>query len=218
MAPKVILVSLDGCTNQFLDRFLADGTLDPTKGLGLLRSRGAVASGNQTITPSLTAPAHIAIATGSTAVNNNINANSFHLVSGPFASNTSGFAAPIGGYSFGQDGPRESTDPTARPVWVDLRAAGKRVVTATFPGGDGATITLPGNANVVLQSSNIRTVDYTVPFGAFGGIGTTGFTLQPSNFSPAPAALVAQFTAAGRQSSSPILVASKPFLLLAQEA
>jgi Type I phosphodiesterase / nucleotide pyrophosphatase len=208
MAPKVILVSLDGCTNQFLDRFLADGTLDPTKGLGLLRSRGAVASGNQTITPSLTAPAHIAIATGSTAVNNNINANSFHLVSGPFASNTSGFAAPIGGYSFGQDGPRESTDPTARPVWVDLRAAGKRVVTATFPGGDGATITLPGNANVVLQSSNIRTVDYTVPFGAFGGIGTTGFTLQPSNFSPAPAALVAQFTAAGRQSSSPILVAN----------
>jgi predicted AlkP superfamily pyrophosphatase or phosphodiesterase len=208
MAPKVILVSLDGCTNQILERYLSDGTLDPTKGLGLLRSKGVIATGNQTITPSLTAPAHIAIATGSNSVNNNINANGFHIVGSTFTQNISGFAAPIGGYSFGQDGPRESTNPSARPLWVDLRAAGKRVVTATFPGGDGATITLPGSPSVVLQSSNVRTVDYTVPFGSFGGIGTTGFTLQPSNFSPAPAALTAQFAAAGRQSTSPILVAN----------
>ncbi|MDX1978278.1 MAG: alkaline phosphatase family protein [Pseudanabaenaceae cyanobacterium bins.68] len=208
MAPKVILVSLDGCTEQILERFLSDGTLNPSTGLGLLRSKGTVAMGNQTITPSLTAPAHIAIATGSNAARNEINANTFHLVAAPFNSNTSGFAAPIGGYSFGQDGPRESTDPTARPVWVDLRAAGKRVVTATFPGGDGATITLPGNNNVVLQSSNIRTVDYTVPFGAFGGLGTRGFTLQRADFTPASTALTSQFAAAGRQSNSPILVAN----------
>jgi hypothetical protein len=208
MAPKVVLISLDGCTNQILERYLSDGTLDPAKGLGLLRSKGAFATGNQTITPSLTAPAHIAIATGSTPVNTDINANTFHIVGSQFTQNISGFGAPIGGYSFGQDGPRESTNPTARPVWVDLRAAGKKVVTATFPGGDGVTVTLPGNPNVILQSSSVRTVDYTVPFGSFGGIGTTGFTLQSSNFTPASATLIAQLTAAGRTSNSPLLVAN----------
>jgi len=54
MAPKVVLISLSGCTNQILERFLSDGTLDASKGLGLLRSKGVFATGNQTITPSLT--------------------------------------------------------------------------------------------------------------------------------------------------------------------
>ena len=74
-APKVVLISLDGATNTIVKEYLKNGVLDPTKGIGLLASKGVFTSGNQTITPSLTAPSHMAIATGSTAVNNDINSN-----------------------------------------------------------------------------------------------------------------------------------------------
>ena len=97
--PKIVPISLDGATPPLLDRYLATEVLNKHEGLGLLRSQGLVAKQNQTITPSLTAPAHIAIGTGSTTTRNDINANSFHLVASPFKQNLSGFAAPIGGYS-----------------------------------------------------------------------------------------------------------------------
>jgi predicted AlkP superfamily pyrophosphatase or phosphodiesterase len=100
MAPKVILISLDGATDTIVDKYLQNGVLDSKTGLGLLKSKGVAATDNETVTPSLTAPSHIAIATGSTAVNNDINANSFHLIANPFATNTSGFAAPIGGCTY----------------------------------------------------------------------------------------------------------------------
>jgi hypothetical protein len=118
MAPKVILISLDGATDTIVDKYLQNGVLDSKTGLGLLKSKGVAATDNETVTPSLTAAAHIAIATGSTAANNDINANSFHLIANPFATNTSGFAAPIGGYIY-QSGidPSESTSPTANPLW-----------------------------------------------------------------------------------------------------
>jgi predicted AlkP superfamily pyrophosphatase or phosphodiesterase len=67
MAPKVILLSLDGATDAIVDKYLANGVLDPKTGLGLLKSKGVAATDNETITPSITAPSHIAIATGSTA-------------------------------------------------------------------------------------------------------------------------------------------------------
>ena len=117
MAPKVILISLDGATDTIVDKYLQNGVLDAKTGLGFLKSKGVAATDNETVTPSLTAPSHIAIATGSTAVNNDINANSFHLIGNPFTTNTSGFAAPIGGYTY-QSGidPSESTNPTANPL------------------------------------------------------------------------------------------------------
>ena len=60
--------------------------------------------------------------------------------------------------------------------------AGKKVVTATWPGGDGVDVRIN---NVVVQSASpTRVVNYTVPFGAFGGIGATGFTLTAANFAP----------------------------------
>lgn len=90
-APKVILISLDGAIPQQLERYLEDGTLSDRGGLGLLIKRGPTAPRNITITPSLTAPSHIAIATGASAANNDINANSFHLVASPFSRNISGF-------------------------------------------------------------------------------------------------------------------------------
>ncbi len=185
--PQNIVLSLDGLTFRFLQSFLSNGQLDANTGLGYLASKGVFVP-STVITPSLTAPSHIAIATGSTAAHNNINANSFHLIKSPFNSNISGFGAPIGGYdALHPDGAHEATELTAEPLWINLRENGKTVVAATFPGADGATITLPGsNPPIVIQSSDIRTVDYTVPFGAFAGIGAQGFSLMGTNFNQNP--------------------------------
>jgi phosphodiesterase/alkaline phosphatase D-like protein/predicted AlkP superfamily pyrophosphatase or phosphodiesterase len=207
MAPKVVLISLDGATDSIVDRYLANGVLDAKTGLGLLKAKGVAATDNETITPSITAPSHIAIATGSTAVNNDINANSFHLVVNPFTFNTSGFAAPIGGYTY-QTGidPSESSSPTATPIWQTLQAAGKSVVSATFPGADGVNV--KSSTGIILDKAADRTVSYTVPFGAFGGVGGTGFSLTAANFSVSNTQAVTGLTALGTTSYSAVKVAS----------
>ncbi len=208
---KVILISLDGATPRLVDQYIASGAIKANEGLGLLRSQGVSAS-NVTITPSLTAPGHVAIATGSTAANNDIDANSFHLVNSPFNQNISGFAAPIGGYSPSIDGnpASESANTTSEPLWIRLRNAGLKVVTATFPGGDGADIRVdPSDPNSqLLQSAAKRTLDYTVPFGAFGGTTAKGYSLTGTNFTAAATTLVDQLTAAGKKSFSTVRVAS----------
>ena len=208
-APRVVLISLDGGTPTLVRQFMRDGTIPRDKGLGLLARAGAVAERNITVNPSLTAPAHIAITTGSTAARNDIPSNTFHLAASPFVATISGFSAPIGGYSV--HGPAEAEVPTAEPLWLALRAAGMRVVTATFPGGDGLDIRVPGLAgSPIIQSAAKRTVDYTVPFGAFGGVGASGFVLGASSFAPAPATTIAQLAAAGKASFSPVLQTPAP--------
>ncbi len=210
--PKVILISLDGATPRLVNQFLADGTLNPNQGLGLLQRQGLVAQQNLTITPSLTAPGHIAIVTGSTAANNDINANTFHEVASPFNQNISGFSAPIGGYEVGIDGPSQSTEPTSQPLWLALRENGLKVVAATFPGADGLDVTIPGLPNSpIVQPASERTVDYTIPFGAFAGVGAQGFELTTTDFAAAPQTILDQFNAAGKVSYSPILETNKSF-------
>ncbi|MFK5004607.1 hypothetical protein, partial [Klebsiella pneumoniae] len=54
-----------------------------------------------------------------------------------------------------------------------------------------------------------RVTDFTVPFGAFGGIGAQGFTLSRSDFTADPG-IVAALQAAGHFSFSPVLVTSAP--------
>ena len=165
-APKVIVISLDGATPRLVDQFMASGALSPTQGLGLLQSKGVRAEQNTTIWPSLTAPGHIAIATGSSAAHNDIIANTFQLVASPFNTTISGFAAPIGGYELTSQGPVDSATPTAEPLWLALRAAGKTVVAATFPGADGLAITVPGlTPSPIVQPASERTVDYRFPLG-----------------------------------------------------
>jgi hypothetical protein len=158
----------------------------------------------------VTAVAYVAIATGSTAPHNDIPLNTFYPVAAPIGSSISGFAAPIGGYQFSPLGP--SPIPTAEPLWVQLRRAGKTVVTATWPGSDGADISIsntpPGTppVNTLVQAATpTRTTDYTVPFGAFGGLGAQGFSLTSTSFVAAD-----QLAAAGHLSHSPVRVTSTP--------
>jgi predicted AlkP superfamily pyrophosphatase or phosphodiesterase len=203
-APKVVLISLDGATPRIVNQLLRRGVLPRNRGLGLLRREGFFAEQNIVIAPSLTAASHIAIATGSTAARNDVVSNTFHLVASPFNSNVSGFSAPIGGYSI--DGPAESANPTAFPIWHSLRAAGKTVAAATFPGADGLDVRVPGlTGSPIIQPAAVRTVEYTVPFGEFGGQGGAGFALTAMDFTGAPPTTVSQLTAAGKTSFSPVL-------------
>lgn len=205
---QVIVISLDGATPPLVDKYLNNGS-SQKEGIGLLQTQGIAAKQNVTITPSLTAPAHIAIGTGSNAARNDINANSFHLVASPFNQNISGFAAPIGGYSASIDGALDDHTQTAESLWIALRNSGKKVVAATFPGADGVDIRIPGRSDrPIVQPASERTVDYTVPFGTFGGVAARGFSLSASDFDDAPEANTTQLAAAGKQSFSPIKVAA----------
>jgi hypothetical protein len=56
-----VIISLDGATPRIVDQLNAGGQLDPNEGINLLRAKGFSALQNITITPSLTAAAHIAI-------------------------------------------------------------------------------------------------------------------------------------------------------------
>jgi predicted AlkP superfamily pyrophosphatase or phosphodiesterase len=204
-SPRVVMISLDGAKPDFIQKFIDEGVLPRDGGLARLSRHGAVAEQNVTASPSLTAVSHIAIATGSTAVHNDIPSNTFQAIVAPISSSLSGFAAPIGGYHENPLGP--SPQPTASPLWVQLRQQGKKVVTATWPGGDGATISI--NNTVVQPADPIRVTDYTVPFGAFGGIGAQGFSLSRADFASDPAIITA-LQAAGHFSFSPVLTTSAP--------
>jgi predicted AlkP superfamily pyrophosphatase or phosphodiesterase len=208
--PKVVLISLDSANPAVVEQYLTNGVINPRTGLGILKSRGSRALQNDTIFPSLTAAAHIGIATGSTAIHNDIPANGFKLLVSPTSSTVSGFGAPIGGYQISPLGPTSS--PTAVPLWVTLRNAGKSVVTATWPGGDGVDVTAPGvtNSPVIQANTPTRTVNYTVPFGAFGGIGARAFSLSATNFGPASPTVTSQLAAAGRVSYSPVQQTTAP--------
>lgn len=203
---RVVIISLDGAQPALVEKFLKDGILDRHTGLGRLAAQGVVAEQNITVTPSVTAAAHVAIATGSKAAHNDITGNTIHPVAGAISASLSGFGAPIGGYQLSPLGP--SPQPTAEPLWVRLRQAGLGVVTATWPGADGATIAV--NGTPVQTAVPRRVTDFTVPFGAFGGLGAQGFVRTAADFSLDPT-VASQLAAAGRTSFSPVRVTTTPF-------
>ncbi|MBV9659178.1 MAG: alkaline phosphatase family protein [Verrucomicrobia bacterium] len=204
-APKVILISLDGATPQLVESYLASGALPPDTGLGRLAKAGVRARRNVSVLPSLTAPAHAAMVTGSAPAANDLIANSFHLTASPFALNINGFAAPIGGPALG------AQTPTAQPIWMALRAAGKKVIAAPWPNVDGQAVRLPVgrgqpiSGGTVIAPAEERAVDFTVPFGEDSGVAACGFALTRADFIEAPPELTAQLTAAGHRSFSPVL-------------
>ncbi|MGB8168741.1 MAG: alkaline phosphatase family protein [Chthoniobacteraceae bacterium] len=216
-APKAILISLDGATPRLMQQYINNNAILPGTGIRLLQEKGVKANQNLTINPSLTAAAHIAIATGSNAAANDIPGNAFRLLATPSTSTftQSGFGAPIGGYQLSPLG--MSPNVTAMPIWGTLRAApyNKTVVTATWPGGDGVNVLVPGATgavgsatNPIIQPASERTVDYTVPFGAGTSPFQTGFELNSASFSAAPAQIIADLVTAGHPSFSPALQAT----------
>src|SRR5262249_5088448 len=144
-------------------------------------------------------------ATGSNAVHNDIPSNTFQAIVAPINTSVSGFAAAIGGYQVSPPGP--SPPPTAAPLWLRPRQSGKKGGAAARPSARSPDILI--NNTLVQSATPTRVVDYTVPFGAFGGLGAVGFSLTTANFSPDPA-VAASLNAAGHFSFSPVLATPTP--------
>ncbi len=165
------------------------------------RPHGVVAEQNITVTPSVTAVAHIAIATAPRLSHNDIPRNTFHPVAATIGTSLSGFAAPIGGYQLNPLGPAPA--PTAEPLWVQLRRAGKKVVTATWPGSDGADISISNTPSCTRRSTrgpgrDTDSITTPVPFGPSAGWGPQGFAPSPRRASwPPMRAVTDQLAAAG---------------------
>ena len=187
-APKVVSISLDGANPTLVEQYLKDGVLDKDVGLGRLRARGVSADQNSR-PPRLLPPCRaFAIATGARRLTTIFPANTFHPV-----------AATIGRASADLV-PRSADTKSARSA--PLESHRRASVAADSPGGrEGRHGDLAGRRRcrhqnrwhtVVQAAIPIRTTDYTVPFGAFGGLGAQGFALTAANFGPATSQLAAE--------------------------
>ena len=90
--PRAIMVSLDGAREDYVRRFIADGTMPH---LASLARRGVMAEYARTIDPSLTAAAHVSIGTGAYPHRTDVVSNKFHRPQDDFYWYTDGFQAEI---------------------------------------------------------------------------------------------------------------------------
>lgn len=114
---KVVLISFDGMKNESVKKYMKENKLPHIK---KLQDNGVSAKNPITITPSLTAPSHAAIATGATPKQTGIVSNHWHEPNKALYNDDSGFQA-------------ESQVP---PLWVEARKQGKTTATIAFPGAN----------------------------------------------------------------------------------
>lgn len=114
---KVILISIDGMTNDFTKKYVKENKLPHIK---QLQDNGVLAKKPSTITPSLTAPSHAAIATGAKPNQTGIVSNHWHEPNTALDNEESGFQAEI----------------QVAPLWVEARKQGKTTATIAFPGAN----------------------------------------------------------------------------------
>ncbi len=125
-APKVLVISFDGCANQLLQRYLSTDSDFKNKGFSRIAQEGILAEkGMKVSLPSLTATSHISIITGSAPDQHGVVSNNFHKVTDSIAQSTNGFTTEI--------------DPKTPALWEIAKAKGKRVGVITYPGLDGAS-------------------------------------------------------------------------------
>ena len=114
---KVILISFDGMKNDYTQKYVKEGKLPHIK---QLLENGVSAKAAMTITPSLTAPAHAAMATGAKPHQTGIVSNQWHETNKTLKNENSGFQ-------------EESQVP---PLWEETRKQGKTTATIIFPGAN----------------------------------------------------------------------------------
>lgn len=130
---QVLVLSLDGARDDWVDGYLADGTMPS---LAVLAKRGVRAEWAQTIDPSLTAAAHVSIATGAYPSATGQVSNKFHLSEDAFYWYTSGFDEP---------------EMQVEPLWRTAMKHGHTTATLFWPG------------TPLLHAD--RLADYTVAYG-----------------------------------------------------
>jgi len=167
--PKVVVLCLDGARADYVDKFIADGTMP---NLAKLVERGVKAEYAQSIDPTLTAAAHASIATGTYPDKTGIVANTFRVPHQYIYQTVSGF---------------EDVEWGAEPIWRTAMRTGPstssgrslRTATVFWP---GASINFPH-----------KLADYTVAYGASDAysaqhvlsfVPANGWENAPTSFSP----------------------------------
>jgi predicted AlkP superfamily pyrophosphatase or phosphodiesterase len=114
---KIILLSVDGMRNDLTLQYMKDGTLPHIHSLA---KSGIAAEHSITVTPSLTAPSHAAMATGALPTETGMVSNKWQDPEEPLARKENAF--------------KEKLDKI--PLWAEARKSGKVTATVLFPGAN----------------------------------------------------------------------------------
>ncbi|MFS0638828.1 alkaline phosphatase family protein [Mesobacillus foraminis] len=117
---QVILISFDGMRNDLTRKYVKDGKLPNIK---KVTDEGSMAKYAKTISPSLTAPSHAAIATGATPLKTSIVSNAWKEPNAALTSKENAFSSEL----------------EVDPLWVEARKQGKTTATVAFAGANPTT-------------------------------------------------------------------------------
>ncbi|GKV68880.1 hypothetical protein NCCP2716_13780 [Sporosarcina sp. NCCP-2716] len=110
----ISVVSFDGLGYQDSQRYIKKGLMPSLK---RFQDQAAAATNFTTVTPSLTAPSHAAMATGASPAQTGIVSNQFHTTGDKVKTDTSGFSQTVG----------------VTPIWKEAENQGKITATVAFP-------------------------------------------------------------------------------------
>ncbi len=116
-AGTISVISFDGMGYEDTQRYIHKGMM---KNLKEFSHQSAYASNFVTVTPSLTAPSHAAMATGAGPSQTGIVSNHFHSEGETVKNDQSGFSQTLG----------------VTPIWKEARNQGKVTATVAFPDSD----------------------------------------------------------------------------------
>jgi predicted AlkP superfamily pyrophosphatase or phosphodiesterase len=114
---KVVLISFDGMRNDLAKEFVKEGKLPHIKSL---IENGVAAKDSKTVTPSLTAPSHAAIASGAAPSETGMVSNKWQDPNKELANGESAFHQPL----------------DKSPLWAEAKRNGKTTATVLFPGSN----------------------------------------------------------------------------------
>lgn len=158
---KVVVLSIDGMRADYVDKFIADGTMP---NLARLVEGGVKAEYAQSIDPTLTAAAHASIATGTYPNKTGIVANTFRLPHQYIYQTVSGF---------------DDVEWGAEPIWRAAMRAGLCTATVFWP---GAGVNFPdklADYTVAYGASDAYSDQHVLSFAP-----ASGWENAPPSFSP----------------------------------
>ncbi|MFT9596535.1 alkaline phosphatase family protein [Mesobacillus sp.] len=117
---QVILISFDGMRNDLTQSYVKDGKLPNIKNV---IEKGTSAKYAKTVSPSLTAPSHAAIATGATPLKTSIVSNAWQQKDAALTNQKNAFLSEF----------------EVDPLWVAARKQGKTTATVAFAGANPST-------------------------------------------------------------------------------
>ena len=117
---KVILISFEGMRNDLTRRFIKEGKLP---NIEKVIDNGSMAKYSKTISPSLTAPSHAAIATGATPLKTSIVSNVWKQPDASITNQQDAFSSEL----------------EVNPLWVEAKKQGKTTATVAFAGANPQT-------------------------------------------------------------------------------